>query len=695
MEKKPIEYIILYLVATLIGAIAGIYLANFVFITWQDLPQDIMGFTTIFKYKEAYANVPKIAEAVNMSLMTAFAPVVLINAFLTFAIFRPNKREQYGSAKFAQLMHIRQAGLLPTPKEQKEKRSKKPSNPSLLIGEYKGKKLEFFGNEFTFVAAPTRSGKGVGIVIPNLLHYTDSVVVLDVKNENWEITAGFRSKYQECYLFCPKASDGKSHRYNPLDYIDRDHTKRMGDIQNIANIIYPADDPKDGFWASNAQVIFTGLVLYMMETPSRPCSLAELLRLAEPPMPLNEWIEQIIKEREKEPITYYVDENNIEQPYREDLTGLTEKKAIRKLTQECQSSLMAFAGNASENTRSSILSTMTAPLAIFRDPTVACATSYSDFKLDDVRKRRMSIFVGIQPNELPRFDKLLNLFFSQLISLNTYTLPEQDPSLKYQCLVLLDEFTALGRVSIINKSVAYIAGYNMRLMLIFQNKSQCEEYYGKEGTQTMLSNMACQIVFAPRTGDDARSYSELLGTETIKAKSVSKNKASLSGGGGGGSTSTSEQSRALMLPQELMEMDKTKQIVIYNSNKPIQCNKIRYYEDPILKSRAKLPIPEHVIPKRMEIEKMLQVMRNQKVEVATDVTDIDKISTHEMVNSETYIKAIRDIAIENQMNVRQVEQAIDTHPLIREENKAVVKSVFAKYTDHLDNKTDSKTESEN
>lgn len=714
IKRKPIEYLIPYFVATLIGAVAGLYLANYVFVSWQNLPKDMVGFTTIFKYKEAFGNIPAVAKAVNISLLTTLAPVVLLNVILTIALFAPPKREQHGSAKFANLMQIKQAGLIVDPvvtaknlakhkkevadypkavanypkalaeyeraiandpkkkktlKEPKPPKIPTPSRPSLLVGSYKGKKLEFFGNEFTFVAAPTRSGKGVGIVIPNLLHYTDSVVVLDIKNENWEITAGFRSQYQECFLFCPKAEDGRSHRYNPLDYISHDPIKRMGDIQNVANIMYPSDDSKDSFWQDNAQYIFTGLVLYMMETPERPMSLAELVKLSVPPMPLNEWIEQTINERNTTPIVVYYDQDGNEMPYREDLTGLIRKEEIRPLSVECVESLMAFAGNASENTRSSILSTMKAPLAIFSDPTVACATSYSDFRLDDVRKKRMSIYVGIQPNELPRFDKLLNLFFSQLISLNTAVLPEQDPSLKYQCLVLLDEFTALGKVQIISKSVAYIAGYNMRLMLIFQNKSQCEEYYGKEGTQTMLSNMACQIVFAPRTIDDAKSYSDLLGTETIKSKSISRNKGGK--GGGGGSVSTSEQSRALMLPQELMEMDQSKEIVIFNANKPIQCDKIRYFNDPVFVRRAKMDIKPHILPPKLDVLGMLNVMRNVKPELVTDVNHAPK--AHESLNTKHGAEQLVAIAKALDFDLRKLD--IDKHPA----NVGAQKNIFDEY----------------
>lgn len=214
----------------------------------------------------------------------------------------------------------------------------------------------------------------------------------------------------------------------------------------------------------------------------------------------------------------------------------------------------------------------------------------------------MSIYVGIQPNELSRFDKLLNLFFSQLINLNTRVLPEQDKTLKYQCLVLLDEFTALGRVDIINKAVAYIAGYNLRLCLIFQNRSQSEQYYEKEGTQTMLSNMACQIMFAPRTDSDARDYSEMLGNETVKSRSTSRNR----GKGGGGSVSLSDQKRELMLPQELKQMDENKEIVSYQAFKPIMCDKIKYYLDPVFEGRVGLPTPE--VPP-MDVRGMLNTMR--------------------------------------------------------------------------------------
>lgn len=542
----------------------------------------------------------------HLLLLAGLVVWIILNVAVLVALFAKTKRELHGSARFANDMEIRKTGFLPTPKEEEKLKKKFPSEPPVIIGKHKGKFLQFYGNEFISIGAPTRSGKGVSIVIPNLLTYPDSIVVLDIKMENWLLTAGFRAKYQDVFLFAPKSEDGRSHRYNPLDYIDRDDTKRMADVQNIVNIFYPADDPIDAFWQNQAQRIFTGLVLYMMETPNRPCSMAELIKLTTPTsMPLHEWIPTIINERKNTPIV---------------INNETGETRVKELSVECIEAMMAYVNVDSDNTRSSILATLMSPLNVFTDPSVATATSHSDFRLDDVRKKKMTIYVGIQPNELSRFSKLLNVFFSQLININTRVLPEHDERLKYQCLVLLDEFTSLGRVDIIQKSIAYIAGYNVRLMPIFQSVSQVEDAYGKDGANAILSNIACQVEFTPTTIEQAEHLSKRLGTQTVKSKSISRNR----GKGGGGSVSTSDQSRALMLPQELKEMDAEKEIIFFTRRTlPIFCDKAFYYTSPdVFGKRMKrveepaqgLDIPAKHQPPILDIKETLKVMRGVKLE---------------------------------------------------------------------------------
>ena len=218
------------------------------------------------------------------------------------------------------------------------------------------------------------------------------------------------------------------------------------------------------------------------------------------------------------------------------------------------------------------------PLNAWINPVLDAATSADDFRLDDVRKKRMTIYVGIQPNKLAESRLIVNLFFSQLINVNTKTLPQNDPKLKHQCLLLMDEFTSIGKVDIIATAVSYMAGYNLRLLPIIQSLAQLDAVYGKELSRTIITNHALQIVFTPREQQDAQDYSEMLGTTTDKRKTVTRSSDTTVG--------EAVERRALMLPQELKAMPNEREIVFYEGiPNPVMAEKIRYYEDAIYKKR--------------------------------------------------------------------------------------------------------------
>lgn len=151
----------------------------------------------------------------------------------------------------------------------------------------------------------------------------------------------------------------------------------------------------------------------------------------------------------------------------------------------------------------------------------------------------------------------------------------------------MDEFTALGVVPIIETGVAFIAGYNLRLLLIFQTPSQVTRLYSKEGERTFFTNFALQIFYPPRDQQDAKEYSEMIGYETYKAKSLSRSK-----GKGGSSTSQSDQRRAVLNPDELKIMPKTDCVISMTSTRPILAKKIVYYHDEVFKSRVALTLPQ-------------------------------------------------------------------------------------------------------
>ena len=270
----------------------------------------------------------------------------------------------------------------------------------------------------------------------------------------------------------------------------------------------------------------------------------------------------------------------------------------------------------SDNTLAGIIATFNTALLSFQNPKVDLATSASDFDLREVRRKRMSIYFKIEPTKLKDARVLINLFFDQLLNLNTRKLPSQD---KYQCLVLLDEMTSIGTVNMIKQAVSYMAGYNMRLLTIIQNKSQLEDVYGKAGAVTLLSNHALMIMYAPSpaTQSDANEYSEMLGYETVKSKSKSHSK-------GGNSTSESDQKRALMLPQEIRELGKDNEIVTLENTKPIFCQKIKYYIDPAFRQRANWAVPE--IPQQ-DVELFVAQMEQRiKTASASDLNETNAAS---------------------------------------------------------------------
>lgn len=531
------------------------------------------------------------------SLLVYFVPLyVVLNGML-----QKHRRALHGSARWANHKEIRNANLV--------------QDDGIVIGKHKGEILRFPGQQFVLLSAPTRSGKGVGVVIPNLLTYTGSVVVLDIKQENYNITAGYRRGVlqQQTWLFNPFAEDRnpdtgvpapRTHRYNPLSSIT-DGVFRVGDILAIGNAIWPTGG-KDAFWNDNARNLFLAIVLFLSELNDRRQKDAAL---PEYPVTMGEVLRQSSGRG----------------------TGLSVKKYLQGLVEtypwlssECLDALTNFL-SASDDVLASILSTFNAPLTIWRNPVVDAATSQNDFDLADVRTRPMSVYIGITPDHLEDAKLLVNLVFSQLVNLNTKQLPQDNPSrYRYPCLLLMDEFTAIGKVNILAKAVSYIAGYNLRLLPIIQSLSQLESVYGREDARTFVTNHAMQILFAPREQKDANEYSEMLGTFTEKGVSESRSKQILDPKGS--SESISDQKRALMLPQELKELGQWKEIVLLENTKPILCDKIRYYDDPAFTSRVMEP---PVVPP-LDLDLFIAKLQNrirplQDSELQADGSDLSDV----------------------------------------------------------------------
>ena len=482
----------------------------------------------------------------RLIVTSALGAVVVMACALT--IFLPRRRALHGDASFASRREIAAAGLL--------------GEHGIILGRIGRRCVMLTGQQGVALAAPPRAGKGTGIVVPNALNWPGSLVCVDIKRENWTLTAGFRERSgQACYLFDPFAEDGRTARWNPFFYVSSDPLRRVNDLQRIAEMLYPDPPNVDPFWTASARSLFLGIALYLFETPSLPATIGEVLRQG-----------------------MASDDEGFGQHWKRVIEG--RQSGNRPLTPQCVRALYDVIDLAPV-TASSIRKTFTSRLDLWLNPILDAATSGNDFDLRELRLKPLSIYVGVNPDDLHRLRPVLNLFFQQAIGLQTRELPELNPALKYQVMMLLDEFTALGRIPIIAEAISYLPGYNVRVVLVIQTPAQLREIYGAHNAETMLKSLAARIVFAPKDYPDAREISDELGFTTVKVKTYSAPQFTFSDSKGRRSKTQniSEQRRALLLPQEVKELGTDQEIIFYEGMRPIRCRKIRYFEDPRFKAR--------------------------------------------------------------------------------------------------------------
>jgi type IV secretion system protein VirD4 len=568
-------------------ACAAVYLSAVIFLLLNKVHPRHAEFMSIATYWEAYADDPKRRKQLIRSVAASSIGLLIVLPF-SLVVAARRRRPLHGDARFANEAEIVRAGLLDREGEDR--------SPRIIVGRTRGRFLTLPGQLSVMLSAPTRSGKGVGVVVPNLLNWPDSVVVLDIKGENYEVTAGYRAAHGQCvYAFSPFDDQARSHRWNPLTAVRINPLHRVGDLLAIGQVFFPNDGTgtsSEAFFNDQARNLFMGLGLYLLETPTLPRTLGEMLRQSSGKgQSLKDHLSAALAQRNKDG---------------------------NPLTDECTDALQRLLSN-SDNTLTSIVSTFNAPLTIFADAIVDAATSADDFRLEDLRRRRMSIYVRMPPNRLANARPLLNLFFSQLVSLNTQQLPEQDSSLRFQCLLVNDEFAALGRVGVISTAAAFLAGYNLRLLTVVQAMSQLDALYGEKEARTFATNHGLQILYAPREQRDADEYSAMLGHFTERATSRSHSRSFGHHGHSSSGRNESDQRRALLLPQEFKELGPERLVVIFENCKPILGEKIRYHRDKVFKERLRRA---PVVP-RMNMDLHL-ARTQQRVRFADDELPVDE-----------------------------------------------------------------------
>lgn len=505
---------------------------------------------TIARYAYYYSDSPRVARRL---LWCSAAGAGLALAMLLVLVV-PRRRSLHGDARFATRREITDAGLL--------------TGRGIILGRIGGLGGQFItlpGQQGVSLSAQPRAGKGVGLVIPNLLTWPGSVVCVDIKRENWTLTAGYRARMGQQTILLDFLGT-HSWRWDLLGYVGTSLDEQINQLQLYGNMLFPDPPTADPFWAASARSLFLGIGLYLFATPSLPRTIGEILRqgMAD-------------------------DEEGFSAHWRRVIQG--RMSGTNPLPEQCVRALSDVIDLAPQ-TASSIRKTFTSRLELWANPLLDAVTSANDFDLRDLRRRPMSIYLAVRPKDIHRLQPVLSLFFQQAIALQTDELPEHNPDLKHQVLMLLDEFPALGRIPIIAEASGFLPGYNVRTLMVMQTPSQLREVYGEHASRTLLKTLASRVYFAPKDIEEAEELSKELGTTTVKVKTLSRPVHALGDGGTrrGRSVSVSEQKRPLMLPQEVRDMGIRKELIFMEGVRPILAKKIRYYEIPWMRKRI-LPPP--------------------------------------------------------------------------------------------------------
>lgn len=448
---------------------------QFAFIQYEIVKNWLTMFNNIGKIEVYYISFIKIIFATFIPFAVYLG--IILKFRETIFAWRPFKQEesQHGNARWATEKEIRKMGL----------RNKK----GMLMGVYKGKYLCEYSFQHTLLFAPTGSGKGVGFVIPNLLFWDESIIVHDIKGENYELTSGYRFQVmkQKVFVWNPADQQGITHCYNPLDWVARDAGGLVDDVQKITKFLLP----KQEFWENEARAFTQGVMLCLYADDSKPNSFGQTLR-----------------EMKSDDVAYNL--------------AVVLDTMGNKIHPVAYMNIAAFLQKADKE-RSGVCSTATSSLELWSNPFVDAATSKSHFNLGKFRINPHSLFVCISPNNIERLRPLLQIFYQQCASIYTTKMP--DPKIeKIGVMMLLDEFPTLGKLDEIKMGIAYYRGYHVKLFLIVQDTEQLKGTYEASGMNSFLSNSTYRITYSANNSDTAKLISDLLGNKTVFSESSSRPK---------------------------------------------------------------------------------------------------------------------------------------------------------------------------
>jgi type IV secretion system protein VirD4 len=504
-----------------------------------------------------------------------------------------NSEDVHGSARWASEDDIHRTGLLDARKGVYVGGWADPSDARLHY-------LRHDGPEHILAFAPTRSGKGVGLVIPTLLAWPESTVVYDIKGENWAKTAGFRAQQGHlCFKFSPVEQSGTSH-FNPLAELRLFSARDVSDAQNVADMIVRTgeDSPQERYWQDAAASITSGMILhvcYAANAEGKVAALADLARVfTTPGTNFRETLSEIMS---------FPHDPALAQNWR---TAEGEPTATHPVVREKAQEML----DKEDKDFSGVLSTAKTALTLYSDPLVVRNTSVSDFRIQDLvnRERPVSLYLVVPPSDKIRLRPLIRLILTMIVNRLTERMDFQGATQrrnKHRLLFLIDEFPSLKRMELFADALSYMAGYGLKAYLITQDIRQILDQYGVN--ESIVSNCHIRIAYAPNQLETAEVLSRMTGRKTVQKASFNFSGSRLAPIMGHVNATVDHIERPLMTPDEILRLIPARkqrfgdserivapgQMLIFVSGQhPILGTQLLYFSDPVLSQRAQVPPPE-------------------------------------------------------------------------------------------------------
>ncbi len=498
--------------------------------------------------------------AASSGVVAAFAAVVS-------SVWRGRKTRlvtTYGSARWASKREVARAGLL--------------ASEGVVLGMFGGRYLRHNGPEHVMAFAPTRSGKGVGLVVPTLLTWPESAVIHDIKGELWQLTAGYRSRFSHCLLLNP--TDSRSAAYNPLLEVRRG-AEEVRDTQNIADILVDPEGmlERRNHWEKTSHSLLVAAILHVLYAERDKTLRGVAALLSDPSRPFEVTLRTMMT-------TMHLGDA----PHPVVASGAREVL------------------NKSDNERSGVLSTAMSFLGLYRDPIVAAVTSRCDWRIADLidAEHPVSLYLVVPPSDISRTKPLIRLILNQIGRRLTESLEQDRPKggpqsaetmaggrARRRTLMMLDEFPALGRLDFFESALAFMAGYGLRAVLIAQSLNQIEKAYGPHNA--ILDNCHVRIAFSTNDERTAKRISDALGTATELRAQRNYAGHRLSPWLGHLMISRQETARPLLTPGEVMQFPPDEEILMVSGHPPVRARKLRYFDDRNFIARV-LPPPPLPLP---------------------------------------------------------------------------------------------------